>query len=73
MHTPGPAASSWQPAAPTTRLGGDFLPSPLARLLKTAQQEIDRHVNDHGRCAACASAAFPCERATLADLALAGL
>ena len=41
----------------------------LARLLKTAQREIDRHINDHGLCAICGSA-FPCERAALADLAL---
>jgi hypothetical protein len=39
------------------------------RLLKTAQQEIDRHVNNRGRCAACGST-YPCDRACLADLAL---
>jgi hypothetical protein len=48
------------------------LPLSQARLLKTAQQEIDRHVNDHGRCAACGSA-FPCDRASLADLALSAM
>jgi hypothetical protein len=50
----------------------DGLPPPLARLLKTAQLEIDRHVNAGGLCAVCGSA-FPCDRATLADLALSAM
>jgi hypothetical protein len=35
-------------------------------------REIDRHVNDCGLCAMCGSA-FPCDRATLADLALSAM
>jgi hypothetical protein len=54
------------------RPADDRLPPPLERLLKTAQQEIDRHVNDCGLCAVCGSA-FPCDRATLADLALSAM
>jgi hypothetical protein len=50
----------------------DRLPPPLERLLKTAQQEIDRHINDCGLCVVCGSA-FPCDRATLADLALSAM
>ena len=67
---PAPARTG-QPAAtgPALAQADLGLPQSLARLLKTAQQEIDRHVNDHGRCAACGSP-FPCERASLADLAL---
>ena len=54
------------------RQAEDRLPPPLQRLLKTAQQEIDRHINDCGLCAVCGSA-FPCHRATLADLALSAM
>jgi hypothetical protein len=42
----------------------------LLRLLTTARAELDAHVNEHGRCRAC-QMSFPCERACLADLALA--
>jgi hypothetical protein len=54
------------------RPADDRLPPALERLLKTAQQEIDRHINDCGLCAVCGSA-FPCDRATLADLALSAM
>ena len=50
----------------------EFFPPPLVLLLHTAQREIDGHVNENGLCAICGSA-FPCERASLADLALGGL
>lgn len=50
---------------------GVVLPE-LRRLLATAAQEIDRHVNSGGTCVIC-RARFPCERAVLADLALAAL
>jgi hypothetical protein len=53
-------------------LADDSLPSPLERLLRTAREEIDRHVNDCGLCAVC-GCAFPCDRATLADLALSAM
>lgn len=43
---------------------------PLTRLCQTAQHEIDRHVKADGRCALCRTP-FPCERATLAEMALA--
>ncbi len=71
---PASAPAARQPAAtvPAPGPGDRGLPPSLARLLKTAQQEIDRHVNDHGRCAACDSA-FPCNRASLADLALSAI
>lgn len=52
--------------------GNDWLPPLLALLLKTAQQEIDRHVNNHGLCAACGGT-YPCDRAALADLALSAM
>jgi hypothetical protein len=48
----------------------DRLLGPLARLYQTARQEIDRHVKAGGRCAIC-RAPFPCERAVLAEMALA--
>lgn len=48
---------------------GGFLPPGLMNLLNTAQREIDRHVNDHGNCAACGSG-WPCQRAELAEFAL---
>lgn len=60
------------PVVPIDRQGSDFLPPPLAQLLKTARREIDGHTDDHGLCAIC-GCAFPCVRATLADLALGGL
>jgi hypothetical protein len=59
-------------ARPSDSQGSNFLPAPLTRLLKTARREIDGHTDDHGLCAIC-GCAFPCERATLADLALGGL
>lgn len=51
---------------------GDFFPPELIRLLRTARSAIDKHVNDHGNCAACGST-WPCQRAQLADFALAAL
>jgi len=69
---PTPATTAGYPPAPDPSQDGHGLPPPLARLLKTAQQEIDRHVNDHGLCAICGSA-YPCERAALADLALSAM
>jgi hypothetical protein len=59
-------------ARPSDSQGSNFLPAPLALLLKTARREIDGHTDDHGLCAIC-GCAFPCERAALADLALGGL
>jgi hypothetical protein len=49
-----------------------ILPLPLVRHLATARHELDRHLNDHGLCSICGSV-WPCERAVLADLALASL
>jgi len=51
---------------------GDFLPPELAQLLGTATRVIDQHINDHGNCADCGSI-WPCQRARLAELALAAL
>jgi hypothetical protein len=71
---PGTAPAPAQPGAPGPATGqaGADLPQPLLRLLKTAQQEIDRHVSNGGRCAACGST-FPRNRACLADLALSAM
>jgi len=52
--------------------GTDFFPPEFCRLLRTAQQEIDRHVNAAGTCAGCSSP-WPCQRAFLAELNLAEL
>jgi hypothetical protein len=51
---------------------GDFFPPEFIRLLGTAKCVIDQHINDHGNCAACRSI-WPCQRARLADFALAAL
>ena len=51
---------------------GDFFPPDLIHLLGTARCAIDQHINDHGSCAACGSA-WPCQRAQLAEFALAAL
>jgi hypothetical protein len=59
MNTPTPSS-------------GDFLPPELAHMLGTATRVIDQHVNDHGNCADCGSI-WPCQRARLAELALAAL
>jgi hypothetical protein len=45
------------------------IPPELLRLLAVARTELDRHLNHNGQCAIC-QVSFPCERATLADLAL---
>lgn len=66
---PGTALATAQPGDLEPDAG---LPQPLIRLLKTAQQEIDRHVNNGCLCAACGST-FPCNRACLADLALSAM
>jgi hypothetical protein len=57
--------------APTPTLG-DFFPPEFMHLLGTARCVIDRHVNDHGTCAAC-GLIWPCQRAQLAEFALAAL
>ena len=38
-------------------------------MLIVARAELDRHVNDRGRCQAC-KAPFPCQRACLAEQTL---
>ena len=53
---------------PADRQDSEFLLASLALLLATARRETD----DRGLCAACGKT-YPCERATLAELALAGL
>jgi hypothetical protein len=50
----------------------DFLPAALARLLATAQQEIDQHLNDNGICALCRQR-WPCTIACLAEFTLGAL
>jgi hypothetical protein len=48
---------------------GDAFPPELMRLLGTAQQVIDQHVNYDGRCEVCASP-WPCRQAELAEFTL---
>ena len=50
----------------------DFLTPELTRLLDTARQVIDQHVNDHGSCADC-GLSWPCQRAQLAEFSLGAL
>jgi hypothetical protein len=71
---PSTAPATAQPGAlgRATGQADTGLPQPLIRLLKTAQQEIGRHVNNGGLCAACGNT-FPCNRACLADLALSAM
>ncbi|HEX9542906.1 MAG TPA: hypothetical protein VGA04_32705 [Streptosporangiaceae bacterium] len=52
-----------------TVLDVDLFPAELLQLLATAREELNQHVNDRGRCVMC-RVSFPCERASLADLAL---
>ena len=52
-----------------TVLDVDLFPAEFLRLLATAREELDQHVNDRGKCVMC-RVSFPCERASLADLAL---
>jgi len=56
---------------PTPGKYGVFPPE-LMHLLATAQQVIDQHVNAYGICAYCGSK-WPCQRAQLAEFALAAL
>jgi len=49
-----------------------FLTPELMRLLDTARQVIDQHVNDHGNCADC-GLSWPCQRAQLAEFSLGAL
>jgi hypothetical protein len=51
---------------------GDLFPPEFMHLLGTAQRVIDQHVNDDGSCAKCGSI-WPCQRAQLAEFALAAL
>jgi hypothetical protein len=75
--TAAPPVESWveHAASADTRrrdvtvLDVDLFPAELLRLLATAREELAQHVNDHGRCVLC-QVIFPCERASLADLAL---
>jgi hypothetical protein len=47
----------------------DLFPREITGLLIVARAELDRHVNDRGRCRACATP-FPCQRACLAEQTL---
>ena len=44
----------------------DLFPREIIGLLIVAREELDRHVNDRGRCLAC-KAPFRCQRACLAE------
>lgn len=50
----------------------EIFPPELVHLLGTARQVIDQHLNDHGICTDC-GLSWPCQRARLAESALAGL
>jgi hypothetical protein len=52
-----------------TTLDTDRFPAELLRLIATARAELDLHTNNNGEFAVCHTS-FPCERASLADLAL---
>jgi hypothetical protein len=64
------AAGAVRPA-PAARCAADadLFPPEIVGLLTVARAELDRHVNDHGRCRAC-KAPFPCQRACLAEQTL---
>ena len=47
----------------------DLFPREIAGSLIVARAELDRHVNDRGRCPACKTP-FPCQRACLAEQTL---
>jgi len=49
---------------------GDLFPVEFVHLLDTARHVIDQHVNNNGTCAEC-SLVWPCQRARLAESALA--
>jgi hypothetical protein len=55
-----------------TDLSADYLPPALVSLLAVAKAELDRHTNDHGRCAVC-RADWPCEPACLTAFTLGSL
>jgi hypothetical protein len=50
----------------------DLFPPAVVRLLDTARQAIDQHVNNHGSCVDCGSV-WPCHCARLAEFALGAL
>ena len=53
-------------------VGADAPPTALARLLATAQSEIDRHLNASGTCTWCGRP-WPCTTACLAEFTLGAL
>lgn len=55
-----------------TLIPDDFFTPELMRLLSTARQVIDQHVNDHGSCADC-GLSWPCQHAQLAEFSLGAL
>ena len=68
----GTVVSRNQTMATSAPKPGDAFPPELLRLLGTAQQVIDEHVNREGRCAQCASP-WPCRQAELAEFTLGSL
>jgi hypothetical protein len=50
----------------------NYFPPELLHLLRTARQVIDQHVSDGENCACCGQA-WPCQRARLAEHALAAV
>jgi hypothetical protein len=60
------------PTKAPTPAPGDLFPPEVRHLLGTARRVIDQHVSDNGTCAECASI-WPCQRARLAESALAAL
>jgi hypothetical protein len=60
------------PTSGPTPTRGDLFPPEVMHLLGTARHVIDQHVNDNGTCAECRSI-WPCQRARLAESALAAL
>ena len=64
-----PACAALRPLLTKADADADLFPREIVGLLIVARAELDRHVNDRGRCQAC-KAPFPCQRAFLAEQTL---
>lgn len=62
----GCPASKCHDAGTTIHADADRFPHEIVWLLAVARIELDRHINDHGRCRAC-HMRFPCQHACQAE------
>jgi len=69
LTAPGRPAGVTGSAAGRCFADADLFPREITGLLIVARAELDRHVNDRGRCRACKTP-FPCQRACLAEQTL---